>query len=48
MNALKREKENGKVFHYSDIVEITGKICGMLRRQIFNIKKSLLRLKMEE
>ena len=44
MDALKRETENDKVFCCSDIAQIISEICGILRRQIFNSKKSLLQL----
>ena len=42
MDALKCEKVNEEVSHCNDIVQRKRKICGIWRRQIFNIKKNLL------
>ena len=42
MNALEREKENNKVFHFSDIAQIISELCGqetnISGRQTSNIK----------
>ena len=43
-DALKREKKNDKVFHSDYIAQIKSEICGILKSQNFNIKKSLLQL----
>ena len=34
-------KKDCKDFHYNDIAQIISEICGISRRQIFNIKKPL-------
>ena len=39
VDALKKfGKENGKVFFCNDVAKITSEICGISRRQNFNIK----------
>ena len=44
MVLLKREKENGKAFHFNDIAQILSEICGISRSQILNTKRTLLQL----
>ena len=39
MDALKCEKENKNVFYCNGIAQRTSEVCGISRRQIFNIKK---------
>ena len=34
-------KKDSKDFHYNDIAQIISEICGISRRQMFNIKKPL-------
>ena len=43
MVLLKREKENGKAFHFNDIAQILSEICGIFRRQTSNIENSVVR-----
>ena len=43
-DALKREKESDKSFHCDDTAQIKSEICGILKSQNFNIKKSLQQL----
>ena len=40
MDDLKREKEKDKAFHCDDIALIKSEICGISKRQIFNMKKA--------
>ena len=44
MDAFKREKKNDKVFHFNDIAQIIRGICGISKRQVFNINKNLLQI----
>ena len=34
-------KKDSKDFHYNDIAQIISEICGISRRQMFNIEKPL-------
>ena len=47
MDALKFEKESDTIFHSNSIAQMISGICGISRRQVFNIKDSLLLLEEE-
>ena len=43
METMKQKMEN-KVFHCNDTAHLKSEICGISKRQVSNLKKSLLQL----